>query len=150
MLKMPLIGAIVMKRELASFSYMASLLIKSGIPIAQVINLSSNILKNSVIKEVFMQASSQVVEGKRLSTALANSSYPPMESFLQAIALGEETSEVESVMKNLSQLYFEENHDKVTLLLSLLEPVMMLIVGGIIGFIVAAMLLPIFSMNIGV
>ena len=149
MLKIPFFNTLIEKTELARFSYMGSLLIKSGIPIAQVINLSSNILKNEVIKDTFLQASSQVVEGKKLSIALTKTSYCVNDSFIQAIALGEETSQVEDVLKNLSELYFEENHDKVTLLLSLLEPVMMLIVGVIIGFIVAAMLLPIFSMNIG-
>ena len=149
MLKIPFFNTLIEKTELARFSYMASLLIRSGIPIAQVINLSSNILKNEVIKDTFLQASSQVVEGKRLSIALTKTPYHISDSFIQAVALGEETSEVEDVLKNLSELYFEENHDKVTLLLSLLEPVMMLIVGGIIGFIVTAMLLPIFSMNIG-
>ncbi len=149
MLKIPFFNTLIEKTELARFSYMASLLIRSGIPMAQVINLSSNILKNEVIKDTFLQASSQVVEGKKLSIALTKTSYSIDDSFIQAIALGEETSEVEDVLKNLSELYFEENHDKVTLLLSLIEPIMMLIVGGIIGFIVTAMLLPIFSMNIG-
>ena len=149
MLKIPFFNTLIEKTELARFSYMASLLIRSGIPMAQVINLSSNILKNEVIKDTFLQASSQVVEGKKLSIALTKTSYGIDDSFIQAIALGEETSEVEDVLKNLSELYFEENHDKVTLLLSLIEPIMMLIVGGIIGFIVTAMLLPIFSMNVG-
>ena len=149
MLKLPLFGNLIEKTELARFSYMASLLLKSGIPIVQVINLSSNILKNSVIKKGFLKASSEVVEGKRLSRALSMLSHPPSESFIQAVALGEETSEVQEVLQNLSELYFEENNDKVTMLLSLLEPVMMLVVGGIIGFIVTAMLLPIFSMNVG-
>jgi len=149
MLKIPFFGSLVEKTELARFSYMASLLLKSGIPITQVINLSSNILKNSVIKDMFLKASAKVVEGKRLSTALATLPNSLNETFMQAVALGEETSEVEKVFKNLSELYFEENNDKVTILLSLLEPVMMLVVGGIIGFIVTAMLLPIFSMNVG-
>ncbi len=149
MLKIPFFNTLIEKTELARFSYMASLLIRSGIPMAQVINLSSNILKNEVIKDTFLQASSQVVEGKKLSIALTKTSYGIDDSFIQAIALGEETSEVEDVLKNLSELYFEENHDKVTLLLSLIEPIMMLIVGGIIGFIVTAMLLPIFSINVG-
>jgi general secretion pathway protein F/type IV pilus assembly protein PilC len=150
MLKIPFFGKLIETTELARFAYMTSLLLKSGIPIVQVINLSSNILKNSVIKDSFLKASSLVVEGKKLSQALAGIPHPPNESFIQAVALGEETGEVQKVMQNLSELYFEENNDKITILLSLLEPVMMLIVGGIIGFIVAAMLLPIFSMNVGI
>jgi len=149
LLKIPFFGKLIEKTELARFSYMMSLLLKSGIPIVQAINLSANILKNSVIKDIFLQASAKVVEGKKLSLSLTNMPYVVNDSFIQAIALAEETSEVEDVMKNLSELYFEENHDKVTILLSLLEPVLMLFVGGVIGFIVTAMLLPIFSMNIG-
>ena len=67
---------------------------------------------------------------------------------MQSIALGEETSQLENVLTNVSELYFEENRDKISMLLTLLEPALMLFVGGSIGFIVAAMLLPIFSMSI--
>jgi general secretion pathway protein F/type IV pilus assembly protein PilC len=147
-LKMPFFGAIVMKSELARFSYMASLLTRSGVPFVQTINLSANILNNRVIKELFVNASKKVVEGKLLSNALNESKTKIDTAFLQAIALGEETSQVQSVLTNVSELYFEENRDKIAMLLTLLEPILMLFVGGSIGFIVAAMLLPIFSMSI--
>ncbi len=147
-LKLPLFGAIAMKSELARFSYIASLLTRSGVPFVQTINLSANILDNLVIKKIFTQASEQVVEGKLLSSALNNSNIKIENAFIQAIALGEETSQVENVLTNISELYFEENRDKIALLLTLLEPALMLFVGGSIGFIVAAMLLPIFSMSI--
>jgi len=101
-----------------------------------------------VIKELFVQASKKVVEGKLLSKALHESQTTIDTTFVQSIALGEETSELENVLTNVSELYFEENRDKISLLLTLLEPALMLFVGGSIGFIVAAMLLPIFSMSI--
>jgi len=148
LLKLPLFGTIILKSELARFAYMASLLTRSGVPFVRTINLSANILNNRVIKEIFLDASKKVVEGKLLSSAL-NDSYKIIDiAFIQSIALAEETSEVESVLSNLSELYFEENRDKIALLLTLLEPGLMLFVGGTIGFIVAAMLLPIFSMSI--
>ena len=147
-LKLPLFGSIAMKSELARFAYMASLLTRSGVPFVQTINLSANILNNRVIKELFVGASKQVVEGKLLSLALNASRVKIDHAFVQAIALGEETSQVENVLTNISELYFEENRDKISLLLTLLEPALMLFVGGSIGFIVAAMLLPIFSMSI--
>ena len=148
LLKLPLFGTIILKSELARFAYMASLLTRSGVPFVRTINLSANILNNRVIKEIFLDASKKVVEGKLLSSAL-NDSYKVIDvAFIQSIALAEETSEVESVLSNLSELYFEENRDKIALLLTLLEPALMLFVGGTIGFIVAAMLLPIFSMSI--
>jgi len=148
LLKIPLFGTIILKSELARFAYMASLLTRSGVPFVRTINLSANILNNRVIKEIFLDASKKVVEGKLLSSAL-NDSYKVIDvAFIQSIALAEETSEVQSVLSNLSELYFEENRDKIALLLTLLEPALMLFVGGTIGFIVAAMLLPIFSMSI--
>ncbi len=148
MLSLPLFGTIALKSELARFSYIASLLTRSGVPFVQTVNLSANILNNRVIKELFVNASKKVVEGKQLSKALDESSTRIDNSFIQSIALGEETSQLENVLTNVSELYFEENRDKISLLLTLLEPALMLFVGGSIGFIVAAMLLPIFSMSI--
>ena len=147
-LKLPLFGAIAQKSELARFSYIASLLIRSGVPFVQTINLSANILNNAVIKELFVEASKKVVEGKLLSKSLLDSSTQIDNAFIQSIALAEETSQLENVLSNVSDLYFEENRDKISMLLTLLEPSLMLFVGGSIGFIVAAMLLPIFSMSI--
>ncbi|SFV70795.1 Type IV fimbrial assembly protein PilC [hydrothermal vent metagenome] len=148
LLKLPLFGDIIQKSELARFSYIASLLTRSGVPFVQTVNLSANILNNLVLKELFVEASKKVVEGKLLSKALYESNVKIDYAFIQSIALGEETSEVENVLTNVSELYFEENRDKIATLLTLLEPALMLMVGGSIGFIVAAMLLPIFSMSI--
>jgi len=147
-LRLPLFGDVAMKSELGRFAYVGSLLVRSGVPFVQTINLAANILNNAVLKEVFVEASKKVVEGKRLSIALNESTYKLDQSFLQAIAVGEETSQIEPVLINISELYFEDNRDKIGIILSLLEPMLMLFVGGTIGFIVAAMLLPIFSMSI--
>lgn len=148
LLRLPYFGEIIQKSELARFSYMASLLVRSGVPFVRTINLGTNILNNLVLKELFTMASKKVVEGKLLSNALNESSIKIDYAFIQSIALGEETSELETILHNVSELYFEENRDKISLLLTLLEPALMLFVGGTIGFIVAAMLLPIFSMSI--
>jgi len=148
MLKIPMFGKIIEKSELARFSYIASLLVRSGVPFVQTINLSANILNNLVLKELFVGASKKVVEGKLLSSALHNANTKIDNAFVQSIALGEETSQLQNVLTNTSELYFEENRDKIALLLTFLEPSLMLFVGGSIGFIVAAMLLPIFSMSV--
>ena len=147
-LKLPFFGQVVQTSELGRFSYIASVLIRSGVPFAQTINLSANVLHNQVLQRKFSDASDRVVEGSKLSNALLRDGFEIDPSFAQAIALGEETSEVTAILQNLSELYFEENKDKIGLFLSLLEPMLMLLVGGVIGFIVTAMLLPIFSMNI--
>ena len=148
LLKLPYFGDIIQKSELARFSYMSSLLVRSGVPFVRTIDLGKNILNNLVLKELFTVASKKVVEGKLLSNALNDANTKIDYAFIQSIALGEETSELETILQNVSELYFEENRDKISLLLTLLEPGLMLFVGGTIGFIVAAMLLPIFSMSI--
>ncbi len=149
-LKIPFFSKLIEQGELARFSYMNSILIKSGVPIVQSINLSANILKNSVIKKVFVDASKSVVEGKKLSTLLSqNNIYKIDEAFIHSVAIGEDTSRLSEILQNLAELYNESNKDKINMFLSLLEPIFMLFVGVVIGFIVIAMLLPIFSMNLG-
>jgi general secretion pathway protein F/type IV pilus assembly protein PilC len=148
-LAIPLLGRIVMTTELARFAYMGSVLMRSGVPFVQTIRLAAAVQSNRVLSERFLKAAERVVEGGRFSVALQQGGGSLDPAFVQAIALGEETSELEQILANLSNLYFEENRDRIGVMLSLLEPVMMLIVGGVVGFIVTAMLLPIFSMNIG-
>lgn len=148
-LKLPLFGSIMYKNEMGRFAYVSYVLIKSGVPFAKTINLASNVLNNLYLKDIFSKASEKVVEGDKLSNALYKSSQKIDSYFLQAISLGEETSQMEQMLQNLSTLYFEENKDKTAILLSLLEPALMLFVGLIVGFIITAMLLPIFSINIG-
>ena len=149
LLSLPLFGKVIQTFELARFSYITSVLVKSGVTFVHAVKLASNILDNVVIKDEFVKASKEVVEGKKFSTSLSKYGKHVDKSFIQAIALGEETSEVALVMQNLADLYFEENRSKIDLFLSLLEPVLILFVGITIGVIVVAMLLPIFSMNIG-
>ncbi len=147
LLKLPLFGNIIKTFELARFSYITSVLAKSGVTFVHAVKFASNVIDNSVIKKEFEKAVKDVVEGKKFSTSVAKYGKHIDKSFIQAIALAEETSEVQTVMQNLAQLYFEENENKINLFLSLLEPALILFVGVTIGVIVVAMLLPIFSMD---
>ncbi|MEA3383984.1 MAG: type II secretion system F family protein [Campylobacterota bacterium] len=150
LLRLPFIGKLLEIGELSRFAYMNSILIKSGVPVVQSFKLGSNILKNSVIKELFSDASTKVVEGEKLSKILDNSKIYKIDvAFIQAVAIGEETSQLSQILQNLAELYTTANKDKIGVFLTLLEPMFMLIVGGLIGFIVVAMLLPIFSMSLG-
>jgi len=150
LLNMPILGNMIQNHELGRFSYILSLMLDSGVSYAQAVQLASTTLSNEALKEVFKEASSKVMEGNKLSNALNMSKgLKPKRNFMQSLALGEESSEVASVLFNLSRLYAEENEDRIKMLLSMLEPIMMLLIGGIVGTIVTAMLLPIFSMNLG-
>jgi general secretion pathway protein F/type IV pilus assembly protein PilC len=149
-LKVPVIGSLVQNHELGRFSYILSLMLESGVSYAHAVKLATTTFNNASFRESFEDASKRVIEGNKLSHALQRGKgAKPKRNFMQALALGEESSEVAQILGNIALLYQEENDDKLKLLLSLLEPFMMLFIGGIVGIIVAAMLLPIFSMNLG-
>jgi len=148
LVRLPLFGGLIQNHELGRFSYILSLMLSSGVSYAQAIQLASGTFGNRSMKETFAKASDKVLEGNKLSNALyLVKGFKPKRNFLQSLALGEESSEVASILLNLSKLYNEENEDKLKLLLGLLEPFMMLFIGLVVGVIVVAMLLPIFTMS---
>jgi len=150
MLKIPVIGELIQNHELGRFSYILSLMLDSGVSYAHAVKLATTTFSNAAMRESFESASERVIEGNKLSTSLQRGKgMLPKRNFMQALALGEESSEVASILSNIAALYREENDDRLKLLLSLLEPFMMLFIGLVVGVIVAAMLLPIFSMNLG-
>ena len=147
LLKIPIIKNIIISKDLGRFSYLVSTLNNSGVTFVNAVNLSSKIIENEKIKRIFENALNEVIEGKKLSVSLKKSGFDFDKSFLEALALAEETSEIEEILKNLSEIYFEENESRINTILSLIEPILMIIVGGAVGFIIIAMLLPMFSMN---
>ncbi len=150
MLKVPLIGTLIQNHELGRFSYILSLMLSSGVAYAQAVQLAKATFGNFRLKDLFDKASVKVIEGNKLSNSLALSKGVNLKrNFMQTLALGEESSEVAEVLSNTSALYAEENDDKLNILLSLLNPFMMLFIGGFVGIIIAAMMLPIFTMTQG-
>jgi general secretion pathway protein F/type IV pilus assembly protein PilC len=150
LLKIPFLGRVIQTAELSRFAYISSVLLKSGVTFVHTIRLSGQTINNLVLQDKILNSSKLVVEGKKFSSSLVNDGKFKIDrSFVQAIALGEETSEVAPILDNLAMLYQEENKDAIDLFLSLLEPILMLLVGSTIGVIVTAMLLPIFSLDLG-
>lgn len=150
LLKVPVLGTLIQNHELGRFSYILSLMLSSGVAYAQAVQLSKATFGNYGLKELFEQASNKVLEGNKLSNSLQLSKGVKLKrNFMQSLALGEESSEVAQILENTASLYAEENEDKLKLLLGLLEPFMMLFIGVVVGVIVSAMLLPIFTMTQG-
>jgi general secretion pathway protein F/type IV pilus assembly protein PilC len=150
MLRLPIVGKLTQNHELGRFSYIISLMLESGVPYTQAVTLASSTFGNLALRDLFENVTQKVTEGNKLSNALyATKGVKLKSNFLQNLALGEESSNVASVMGNLSQLYAEENEQGIERLLKMVEPVMMLFIGAIVGTIVMAMLLPIFSMSLG-
>jgi general secretion pathway protein F/type IV pilus assembly protein PilC len=148
LLKIPLIKKIIISKELGRFSYLTYVLTSSGVNYVNAVNLAANTIENEKIKSVFKKALNEVIEGKKLSYSLKKAGFDFDKSFIQAIALAEETSEMDNILKNLSEIYFEENESRINTFLSILEPALIIIIGGVIGFIITALLLPMFNMNV--
>lgn len=150
LLKVPILGNLIQNHELGRFSYILSLLLESGVAYAQAVKLAVGSFGNYKFIDLFGQSADKVMEGNKLSNALQLTKGTRIKrNFLQSLALGEESSEVSEVLENLSKLYAEENEERLKILLSLLEPAMMLLIGAVVGVIVSAMLLPIFTMTQG-
>ena len=150
LLKTPVLGALIQNHELGRFSYILSLMLSSGVAYAQAVQLAKATFGNHGLQDLFDKASVKVLEGNKLSNALQMTKGVKLKrNFMQSLALGEESSEVAQILDNTSTLYAEENEDKLKLLLGLLEPFMMLFIGVVVGVIVSAMLLPIFTMTQG-
>jgi len=150
LLRVPVLGTLIQNHELGRFSYILSLMLSSGVAYAQAVKLATASFSNHKLIDLFDKAAVKVLEGNKLSNALQLSKGVKLKrNFMQSLALGEESSEVASILDNISHLYAEENEDRLKLLLSLLEPAMMLFIGVVVGVIVSAMLLPIFTMTKG-
>jgi len=150
LLKVPVLGTLIQNHELGRFSYILSLLLNSGVAYAQAVKLAVASFGNYKLSDLFNNASVKVMEGNKLSNALQLSKGVKLKrNFMQSLALGEESSEVGEILENISKLYAEENEEKLKILLSMLEPFMMLFIGTVVGVIVSAMLLPIFTMTQG-
>jgi len=150
LLRAPVIGTLIQNHELGRFSYILSLLLNSGVAYAQAVKLAVASFGNYKLISLFENASIKVMEGNRLSNALQLSKGVKLKrNFMQSLALGEESSEVGEILGNISKLYAEENEEKFKILLSMLEPFMMLVIGAVVGVIISAMLLPIFTMTQG-
>ncbi len=150
LLKTPVLGTLIQNHELGRFSYILSLMLSSGVAYAQAVQLAKTTFGNYGLRDLFEKASTKVLEGNKLSNSLQLVKGVKLKrNFMQSLALGEESSEVAQILDNISHLYAEENEDQLKLLLGLLEPFMMLFIGLVVGVIVSAMLLPIFTMTQG-
>jgi len=148
-LKIPLLKTILINYELGRFCNVSALLLNNGIPFAQTMNFSAKIFTNTLLRQIFENASKKIVEGSSFYDAIKSQKHFKLPAdFMSAVAIGENSSELPSTLKTLAEFYEENNQDKISILLSLMEPVLMLFVGGVIGFLVISMLLPIFSLSI--
>ncbi len=143
-LKMPVIGMVLRKTAVARFSRTFGTLLSSGVPILDAMDIVAKTAGNIVIEEAIMKVRQQVSEGKDVATPLMQTRvFPPM--VVQMIGVGEQTGAMDQMLSKIADFYEEEVDQAVGALTSLMEPIMIVFLGGIIGTIMISMYMPIFE-----
>jgi general secretion pathway protein F len=145
-LKIPVWGQVNRKIAIARFSRTLATLLQSGVPLLSAMEIVRNVVNNIIIGEAISKASKDLEEGKGLSGPLTQSGiFPPL--VIEMIAVGEQSGTLEKMLNRIATAYETEAQSDIMIMTSLLEPVMILVMGLGVGFIVVSILLPIFEMN---
>lgn len=143
-LKMPLFGKLVHKTILVRFSRTLASLLRSGVPILESLEITADTVSNSVAAKAIIDIQDGVKQGEPLAKRMANHEiFPPM--VVQMIAVGEETGAVDTMLDKIGDFYEQEVEALVNALTSLLEPLLIMVLGGAVGSMVIALYMPLFS-----
>jgi type IV pilus assembly protein PilC len=144
-LKLPVFGNLLKKTAVARFTRTLGTMISSGVPILDALEIVAKTAGNVVIEEIIYEVRGSIAEGQTIAEPLSeNDIFPGM--VIQMIAVGEATGALDSMLEKIADFYDEEVDAAVAALTSMLEPLLMLFLGGAIGGLVIAMYLPIFGM----
>ncbi|MCI4625025.1 MAG: type II secretion system F family protein [Candidatus Magnetoovum sp. WYHC-5] len=145
MLKAPIIGVLMRKVAVAKFTRTLGTLLSSGVPILEGLENTARTAGNKVIEKTIFDVKSAVTEGQQLAQPIAESKvFPPMVTSM--IAIGESTGALDTMLSKIADFYDDEVDNAVANLTAMLEPMMIVFLGGSVGFTVVAMYLPIFKM----
>jgi len=146
-LRLPVFGKFILNAELSRFARTLELLIRNGVSILRSIDIAIPVLQNEMIKSELRKSHQELEQGGSFGRSLKNSPFcPPFMSNL--IIVGEESGKIEEALAEVASSYERDTDETMRVMSSLLEPLMILIMGLIVGFIVIAMLLPIFEINL--
>lgn len=140
-LKVPFIKSIILHASLVRFSRALSMLLEGGVPLLEGLSLSRKVMKSAVLENVVQEAEQRIMQGQRLSTALQGQTLlPPL--VLRVVALAEETGRMQEAFAHLSAIYEEELDKHLAQLMVFLQPVLLMVLGGLVGLVVLSILLP--------
>lgn len=145
LLRIPVMGDLVRKGAVARFTRTLSTMLSAGVRIVEALDIAASTTKNYVIEQVLLKAADSISKGKTLSEPIRNSPEIP-HMVAQMMAVGEQTGALDSMLDKVANFYEDEVETAAGALTSMLEPLLMVVLGGIIAVIVIAMYLPIFGM----
>jgi len=144
-LKSPIFGTLIKKVAVARFTRTLGTMVSSGVPILDALNITARTAGNKTVERAIYFTRASISEGKTIAEPLEESGvFPPM--VVQMISVGESTGALDDMLSKIADFYDEEVDTAVETLTSLLEPIMMVFLGGVIGGLVVTMYLPIFKM----
>jgi len=144
-LKMPVLGNLMRKIAVARFCRTLSTLLASGVSILEALDITARTAGNAVVEEAIMITRKSIEGGDTIAAPLKETAvFPPM--VVQMIGVGEATGALDTMLQKIADFYEEEVDVAVAGLLTLLEPIMIAFLGGVVGGIVIAMYLPIFDL----
>lgn len=145
MLRVPALGDLIRKASIARFTRTLGTMISSGVPILAGLDITAKTSGNAVIEEAIQATKASIREGETIAAPLrASSAFPPM--VVQMISVGEETGALDKMLEKIANFYDEEVNTAVDTLTSIIEPVMIVIMGVGVGGMVVAMYLPMFEL----
>ncbi len=145
-LKFPIFGRLNLLVAVARFSRTLATLLASGVQLLPAMEIGKNVLENAKLETVISDAIGSIREGESIAEPLKRSgAFPPMVTHM--IAVGEKSGQLENMLENVCRAYEADVETKVATLTSLLEPIMIMALGGVVGFIVMAILMPLIQMN---
>lgn len=146
MLKLPLFGSIITKLAVARFTRTLGSLLDNGVSMLQALKIVKNIVGNVVITEVIQNAADEVEKGQGLGKTLGKSDLlPPMA--VQMIEVGEQSGSLEAMLVKIADVFENEVEQDIMSMTTLLEPIMILGMGVVVGFIILSVMLPLLEMN---
>ena len=143
-LKLPLFGPLILKSAMANLSLVMANLLKAGVPVVRVLEICTQASNNVVIQEGVENVKREVLTGQELSTLFGRNPLFPQE-LPQLMAVGERTGQLDEMLSSIANFYEEEFDDAVATLSAAIEPIMIVLVGGIVATLLLGMYLPIFS-----
>src|SRR5580700_146438 len=145
LLKIPVAGEVWLKYQVAQFSRVLGTLLIGGIPLLQALDTAADSLGTQVLKKVLQQAVKTVREGQALSQSLRQTKiFPPLS--IDMIEVGESTGALPAMLTSVAEFYEEDVSNSVSAALSLIEPVIMIVMGIFVAFVLISLYLPIFSL----
>jgi type IV pilus assembly protein PilC len=145
-LKVPVVGEVVLKSSIARLSRTLSTLLSSGVGLVEAIEIAARTAGNGVIEGILIKSKESVVQGRSFSAPLSKEKIIP-DMVAQMIAIGEQSGSMDVMLGKIADFYEDEVESAVKAMTSLIEPLMMVFLGGIIAVLVIAMYLPIFNMG---